>query len=629
MTRKNDISELKIWCNKILPLVYDDSMSYYECICKVVSKLNSVIENQNAISDEIDNEIKVLLNEYRDWVYGAGLENSVSSTLNKWIIDGTFEKILSSLAIPYSNITSNKLSYKLTISDDINSENLENMTADDFYSLYENLANKIDDFKSYTYGSTETGLLLKYYKWECTQITKTNLYNGISTGELMYTDRLYSDNTIIIFTGVHGNEKQSIWSTYNVIKDILTNDKENNIYIRNNFNLLIVPCVNPYGINNNLRRNSNDVDINRNFSYYWDSYESEYKGSTAFSEIESKFCKSILDMYNSKQGHNGTVVLDLHDFTGEDGTYSDYNFFMSVTEPVFKLKCCNLLTYFYNYLTDTVPSAIKSERPILFTQIANAPTLEKYALQLGFKYTALHELRTHISGVQYDSITNRNGFIFIGNLIHEVATIFSADSSPIKIKELREIGCSLDSSLIDIIKAMPKNSSFYSAVPSGNNLSNDMPLYYNGNYVSGYLSIDRGTGDTDVAKMTFVTYGQPRTQMYVSSCSADGVVSNWIELQYFNFYNSAAFDMTVATLNDLIAMATKQQTGNVYIRTLSSDKVLEELPNNVTGNLIIHTTKRGNNIGGIALYINNSGFYFANIYNSGVQSWSKVSTTEL
>ena len=29
----------KFWCQKALPLVYDDSLSYYEVLCKVVSTL--------------------------------------------------------------------------------------------------------------------------------------------------------------------------------------------------------------------------------------------------------------------------------------------------------------------------------------------------------------------------------------------------------------------------------------------------------------------------------------------------------------------------------------------------------------------------------------------------------------
>ena len=40
-------------CQKVLPLVYDDSLSYYESICKLVAKINEVIEQFDDWSDVI------------------------------------------------------------------------------------------------------------------------------------------------------------------------------------------------------------------------------------------------------------------------------------------------------------------------------------------------------------------------------------------------------------------------------------------------------------------------------------------------------------------------------------------------------------------------------------------------
>ena len=34
-------------CPKILPLVYDESLSYYEVLCKLVDKVNDVIDFKN------------------------------------------------------------------------------------------------------------------------------------------------------------------------------------------------------------------------------------------------------------------------------------------------------------------------------------------------------------------------------------------------------------------------------------------------------------------------------------------------------------------------------------------------------------------------------------------------------
>lgn len=41
------VEKFKFWANKILPLVYDDSLSYYEFLCKVHEKLNETIDAVN------------------------------------------------------------------------------------------------------------------------------------------------------------------------------------------------------------------------------------------------------------------------------------------------------------------------------------------------------------------------------------------------------------------------------------------------------------------------------------------------------------------------------------------------------------------------------------------------------
>lgn len=41
----HDIKPFRFWCQKALPLVYDDSLSYYEVLCKVVNYLNNMMTN--------------------------------------------------------------------------------------------------------------------------------------------------------------------------------------------------------------------------------------------------------------------------------------------------------------------------------------------------------------------------------------------------------------------------------------------------------------------------------------------------------------------------------------------------------------------------------------------------------
>lgn len=47
------LKHFHFWCQKVLPLVYDDSLSYYEVLCKVVKYINALIDQDKIFADEI------------------------------------------------------------------------------------------------------------------------------------------------------------------------------------------------------------------------------------------------------------------------------------------------------------------------------------------------------------------------------------------------------------------------------------------------------------------------------------------------------------------------------------------------------------------------------------------------
>ena len=47
------LEHIRFMCHKILPLVYDESLSYYEVLCKVAFKLNESIEAVNNLNDNV------------------------------------------------------------------------------------------------------------------------------------------------------------------------------------------------------------------------------------------------------------------------------------------------------------------------------------------------------------------------------------------------------------------------------------------------------------------------------------------------------------------------------------------------------------------------------------------------
>ena len=87
----------KFWCQHVLPLVYDDSLSYYELLCKVVKYLNDVISNADGLKVDIDrlleayNELQDYVNHYFD---NLDIQAEVDKKLDEMAKDGTLSSII-------------------------------------------------------------------------------------------------------------------------------------------------------------------------------------------------------------------------------------------------------------------------------------------------------------------------------------------------------------------------------------------------------------------------------------------------------------------------------------------------------------------------------------------------------
>lgn len=75
------MDKLRFWCQKVLPLVYDDSLSYMELLCKVVSKLNEVIETYGESGETIQ-ELQEAVAKLQKWV-----DNFDTSYLEKLVLE--------------------------------------------------------------------------------------------------------------------------------------------------------------------------------------------------------------------------------------------------------------------------------------------------------------------------------------------------------------------------------------------------------------------------------------------------------------------------------------------------------------------------------------------------------------
>lgn len=63
------VEKFRFWCQKVLPLVYDDSLSYYETLCKLSEKINEVIEFANDLEEKILTQVDDKLKEAIDQMH--------------------------------------------------------------------------------------------------------------------------------------------------------------------------------------------------------------------------------------------------------------------------------------------------------------------------------------------------------------------------------------------------------------------------------------------------------------------------------------------------------------------------------------------------------------------------------
>lgn len=77
------LTQLEAWCQKVLPLVYDESLSYYELLCKVLEKVNALIENNNNLPQYILDLIK-------EYIQGPEFQQIMSDLLSALFINVKF-----------------------------------------------------------------------------------------------------------------------------------------------------------------------------------------------------------------------------------------------------------------------------------------------------------------------------------------------------------------------------------------------------------------------------------------------------------------------------------------------------------------------------------------------------------
>lgn len=99
-----NLKPFRTWCCAILPTVFDESMSYYELLCKVVELLNSTMSNVDLLGEEyetfktnIENKVSELENYIDNYFNNLDVQEEINNKLDSLVSDGTLSTLLSTI----------------------------------------------------------------------------------------------------------------------------------------------------------------------------------------------------------------------------------------------------------------------------------------------------------------------------------------------------------------------------------------------------------------------------------------------------------------------------------------------------------------------------------------------------
>ena len=157
----SELRPFRFWCQKVLPLVYDDSLSYYELLCKVVEYLNNMINDLNKMGITI-NELNDKFNELKSYVDNYFNNLDVQDEINKKIDDliakdefwSSVTKIMTVLT-DYEDVKNQNLNTDTTVYEKINNV-FTDTGLSAIFNIVENTSNKKDGYTTFGLSNGKT-----------------------------------------------------------------------------------------------------------------------------------------------------------------------------------------------------------------------------------------------------------------------------------------------------------------------------------------------------------------------------------------------------------------------------------------------------------------------------------------
>lgn len=106
------LQPFRYWCHKVLPLVYDDSLSYYELLCKVVDYLNKTMEDVETLHGDVTNLHKAyekLQSYVNNYFSSLDVQEEINNKLDNMAKSGELYAIIRRYTDPIVNEQNEKI----------------------------------------------------------------------------------------------------------------------------------------------------------------------------------------------------------------------------------------------------------------------------------------------------------------------------------------------------------------------------------------------------------------------------------------------------------------------------------------------------------------------------------------
>ena len=100
ITFPDTMTPFRYFCQRVLPAVYDDSLSYYELLCKIADYLNKTMSNVNELNTDVQ-QLDSWAKQLQEWVDAyfddLNVQEEINNKLDQLVENGTLQEMVDSV----------------------------------------------------------------------------------------------------------------------------------------------------------------------------------------------------------------------------------------------------------------------------------------------------------------------------------------------------------------------------------------------------------------------------------------------------------------------------------------------------------------------------------------------------